>query len=45
MRTYAALGVSHFVFDPTVPDAKEVLGSMRRFADDVRPLLRRKARA
>ena len=44
VQAYAALGVSHFVFDPTVPDAKEVLGSMRRFADDVRPLLRKKAR-
>jgi probable F420-dependent oxidoreductase len=45
VQTYANLGVSHFVFDPTVPDLKEVLVSMRRFAEDVRPKLRRKARA
>ena len=45
VQTYADLGVSHFVFDPTVPDLKEVLASMRRFAEDVRPKLRRKARA
>jgi len=40
VQTYAALGVTHFVFDPTVPDVKEVLSSMRRFAEDVRPKLR-----
>jgi alkanesulfonate monooxygenase SsuD/methylene tetrahydromethanopterin reductase-like flavin-dependent oxidoreductase (luciferase family) len=45
VQTYADLGVSHFVFDPTVPDLKDVLASMRRFAEDVRPKLRRKARA
>jgi hypothetical protein len=45
VQTYADAGVSHFVFDPTVPDLKDVLASMRRFAEDVRPKLRRKARA
>ena len=44
VRAYAALGVSHFVFDPTVPDLKDVLVNMRRFAEDVRPKLRGKAR-
>jgi probable F420-dependent oxidoreductase len=34
---YAALGVSHFVFDPVVPDLKAVLANMERFAHDVRP--------
>jgi probable F420-dependent oxidoreductase len=45
VRAYAAIGVSHFVFDPTVPDIKDVLTNMRRFADDVRPRVRGKARA
>jgi probable F420-dependent oxidoreductase len=45
LRTYAALGVSHFVFDPTVQDLKDVLANMRRFAEDVRPLVARKAKA
>jgi probable F420-dependent oxidoreductase len=45
VQAYADVGVSHFVFDPTVPDLKDVLASMRRFAEDVRPKLRRKARA
>ena len=37
INRYAALGVSHFVFDPVVPDLKLVLASMDRFANDVRP--------
>ena len=37
IRRYAELGVSHFVFDPVVPDLKRVLASMERFADEVRP--------
>jgi probable F420-dependent oxidoreductase len=41
VRAYAALGVTHFVFDPTVQDVKGVLANMRRFADDVRPRVRR----
>ncbi len=45
IRTYAALGVTHFVFDPTVQDMKDVLANMRRFAEDVRPLAARKATA
>ncbi len=43
VRRYAAVGVSHFVFDPTVPDLGPVLASMERFADEVRPHLKRKA--
>ena len=41
VRRYAAVGVSHFVFDPTVPDLKAVLVNMERFATTVRPKLRR----
>jgi probable F420-dependent oxidoreductase len=41
LEQYAALGVAHFVFDPTVPDVTAVLANMERFADDVRPKLRR----
>ena len=37
INRYAALGVSHFVFDPVVPDLKAVLANMERFAHDVRP--------
>jgi probable F420-dependent oxidoreductase len=37
IQQYAALGVSHFVFDPVVPDLKAVLANMDRFADEVRP--------
>ncbi len=45
IKAYAALGVSHFVFDPTVQDMKDVLANMRRFADDVRPLVARRTTA
>jgi len=45
IRAYAALGVSHFVFDPTVQDLKDGLANMRRFAEDVRPLVGRRATA
>ncbi|HBH02856.1 MAG TPA: LLM class F420-dependent oxidoreductase [Candidatus Rokubacteria bacterium] len=41
VRRYAALGVTHFVFDPTVPDLRAVLQNMERFADAVRARLRR----
>jgi hypothetical protein len=41
LRQYIALGVTHFVFDPTVPDVKVVLANMERFADEVRPKLKR----
>jgi probable F420-dependent oxidoreductase len=37
IRRYAALGVSHFVFDPVIPDLKAVLANMDRFAQEVRP--------
>jgi probable F420-dependent oxidoreductase len=37
IRRYAALGVSHFIFDPVVQDLKPVLANMDRFADEVRP--------
>ena len=47
IRRYAALGVTHFVFDPVVPDLKAVLANMERFANEVRPKAgqARKARA
>ena len=41
LRQYMALGVTHFVFDPTVPDVKAVLANLERFADEVRPKLKR----
>ena len=41
IRAYQALGVTHFVFDPTVPDLRAVLQNMERFADAVRARLRR----
>jgi alkanesulfonate monooxygenase SsuD/methylene tetrahydromethanopterin reductase-like flavin-dependent oxidoreductase (luciferase family) len=41
LQQYIALGVTHFVFDPTVPDVKAVLVNMERFADEVRPKLKR----
>jgi probable F420-dependent oxidoreductase len=37
---YAALGVRHFVFDPTVPELRAVLDNMDRFADDVKAKVR-----
>jgi probable F420-dependent oxidoreductase len=37
IRTYAALGVSHFVFDPTHQESEKVLANIERFADEVRP--------
>jgi probable F420-dependent oxidoreductase len=39
IQRYAALGVTHFVFDPVVQDIKAVLANMDRFAHDVRPKL------
>jgi len=42
IRRYQALGVSHFVFDPTVPELRAVLKNMERFASDVRPKLARR---
>ena len=45
VRAYQALGVTHFVFDPTVQDLKAVLANMERFAHDVRPRVARAPRA
>ncbi len=45
IQRYARLGVSHFVFDPVVQDLKPVLANMDRFADEVRPKAKKKARA
>jgi probable F420-dependent oxidoreductase len=39
IRAYQAAGVTHFVFDPTVPDLKAALSNMERFAHDVRPVV------
>jgi len=36
IRAYQAAGVTHFVFDPTVPELKAALTNMDRFAHDVR---------
>jgi probable F420-dependent oxidoreductase len=36
IRIYQGLGVTHFVFDPTVQDLRSVLQNMERFADEVR---------
>jgi probable F420-dependent oxidoreductase len=36
IRAYQAAGVTHFVFDPTVPELKATLANMERFAHDVR---------
>jgi probable F420-dependent oxidoreductase len=43
VRRYAALGVSHFVFDSTHQDLPAVLATLARFADEVRPKLRGRA--
>jgi probable F420-dependent oxidoreductase len=37
LRTYQALGVTHFVFDPVAQDLRGWLAMMDRFADEVRP--------
>jgi alkanesulfonate monooxygenase SsuD/methylene tetrahydromethanopterin reductase-like flavin-dependent oxidoreductase (luciferase family) len=44
IRRYQALGVSHFVFDPTRPDPKAMRANMERFADEVRPKIQRAPR-
>jgi probable F420-dependent oxidoreductase len=41
IKQYAALGVTHFVFDPTLPDVRAVLANLERFVADVRPRLAR----
>ena len=42
VERYAALGVTHFVFDHVSPDIAGVIANMKRFATDVRPHLGRK---
>ena len=41
IKTYQALGVTHFVFDPIAPDLKGWLSIMERFAEEVRPRVQR----
>src|SRR5207249_2695647 len=36
IRAYAAAGVTHFVFDPTVSELRAALTNMERFAQDIR---------
>ena len=45
IRSYQALGVTHFVFDLAAPDLRAQLAMMERFADEVRPKVARAARA
>ncbi len=45
IRAYQAAGVTHFVFDPTVPDLKATLTNMDRFAHDVRGKVMKAPRA
>jgi probable F420-dependent oxidoreductase len=44
IQAYAAVGVTHVVFDAAHPDLRSVLQNMERFAHDVRPRLARAAR-
>lgn len=44
LQRYRALGVGHVVFDPVRQDLRAWLGTLERFAADVRPALRRRAR-
>jgi probable F420-dependent oxidoreductase len=37
VRSYAQVGVTHFVFDFTQPDLRAALENLQRFAHDVRP--------
>jgi alkanesulfonate monooxygenase SsuD/methylene tetrahydromethanopterin reductase-like flavin-dependent oxidoreductase (luciferase family) len=41
IRTYADLGVTHFVWDPTHQDLPSVLDNLARFAHDVVPRFNR----
>jgi probable F420-dependent oxidoreductase len=41
VRTYQALGVTHFVFDPIASDVKGWIAIMERFAEEVRPKVQR----
>ena len=40
VNAYAALGVTHFIFDPTSADVRDTVANYERFAADVRPRLR-----
>ena len=44
IRTYADLGVTHFVWDPTHQDLPSVLDNLKRFAHDVAPKFKRASR-
>lgn len=44
IQAYAAVGVTHVVFDAAHPDLRSVLQNMERFAHDVKPRLARAAR-
>lgn len=41
IRQYQALGVTHFVFDFTVPDLKHIMTTIERFADEALPKVKR----
>ena len=41
VKTYQALGVTHFVFDPIASDVKGWIAIMERFAEEVRPKVQR----
>ncbi len=41
VKTYQALGVTHFVFDPVASDVKGWIAIMERFAEEVRPKVQR----
>lgn len=41
IRQYQDLGVTHFVFDFTVPELRSALANMERFAEEVLPKVRR----
>jgi probable F420-dependent oxidoreductase len=45
VQVYQRLGVTHFIFDPTVPDLRDVLANLERFATDVRPKVMKAPRA
>jgi probable F420-dependent oxidoreductase len=45
IRTYAELGVSHIVWDPTHQDLPSVLDNLRRFAQEVMPRFARRRAA
>ena len=44
IRSYQAVGVTHFVFDLVAPDVRSQLAMMERFADEVRPKVQKAPR-